>query len=66
MRQVAGMKRVDQRNMGDLREEPCLEKCLMGRLVEAHEVGVKSGRNVKTECEKYEKNHRFMRMRTRT
>ena len=42
------MKRVDQRNMGDLREEPCLEKCLMGRLVEAHEVGVKSGRNVKT------------------
>ena len=33
---IAGTKRADQRKMDDLREELCVEKFLMGRLVKSH------------------------------
>ena len=33
VRRIAGVKRVDRRNMDDLREELCIENCLIGRMV---------------------------------
>ena len=33
MQEIAGVKNVDQRRMDNLREELCIEKCLMGRLM---------------------------------